>query len=129
MQTEEKIHYQLDGVMVGHRIKMARKAKKMTQEQLAESCGCTSTHISNIENGKIGLSIELLYIISRVLEQQMDYFVMDSEGADPNVKINSVLVPMLDQCDPEMLDVVDGFLERMIIYRDKLASKYKNEKE
>lgn len=52
MQTEEKTLYQLDGVMIGKRIKSVRKAKGLTQEQLAERCGCTSTHISNIENGK-----------------------------------------------------------------------------
>ncbi len=127
MQTEEKIHYQLDSVMIGKRIKNVRKARGMTQEQLAERCGCTSTHISNIENGKIGISIELLYVLSRVLEQQMDYFVMDSEGADPNVKINSIIAPKLDQCDPEMLDVIDGFLDRMITYRDKLTKKFESE--
>ena len=73
MQTEEKTLYQLDGVMIGKRIKSVRKARGLTQEQLAERCSCTSTHISNIENGKIGISIELLYTLSRVLDQKMDY--------------------------------------------------------
>lgn len=127
MQTEDKLHYQIDSVRIGMRIKQARKAKKLTQEQLAELCDCTSTHISNIENGKIGFSIELLYVISRVLEQPMDYFVMDCEGANPNVKINSVIAPKLDQCDPEMLDVIDGFLDRMITYRDKLTKKFETD--
>lgn len=67
MQTEEKTLYQLDGVMIGKRIKSVRKAKGLTQGQLAERCGCTSTHISNIENGKIGISIELLYIEEQIL--------------------------------------------------------------
>ena len=127
MQTEEKTLYQLDGVMIGKRIKSVRKARGLSQEQLAERCGCTSTHISNIENGKIGISIELLYTLSRVLDQKMDYFLMDSEGADPNVKINSVIAPKLEQCDPEMLDVIDGFLDRMITYRDKLTKKFETE--
>lgn len=127
MQTEEKTLYQLDGVMIGKRIKRVRKARGLTQERLAERCDCTSTHISNIENGKIGISIELLYTLSRVLDQKMDFFLMDSEGADPNVKINSVIAPKLEQCDPEMLDVIDGFLDRMITYRDKLTKKFETE--
>lgn len=45
MQTEEKTLYQLDGVMIGKRIKSVRKARGLTQEQLAERCGCTSTHM------------------------------------------------------------------------------------
>lgn len=94
---------------------------------MAELRDCTSIHISNIENGKIGFLIELLYVISQMLEQPMDYFVMDSEGADPNVKINSVIAPKFDQCDFEMLDVIDGFLDRMITYRDKLTKKFETE--
>ena len=36
----------------GQKIKRLRKAKKMTQAELAESCGVDFTYISKIENGK-----------------------------------------------------------------------------
>ena len=47
----------LDTKLVGERIKAARKLRGITQEQLAEAANCTHTHICNIENGKIGISL------------------------------------------------------------------------
>ena len=49
----------LDDVLLGRRVKIARKEKRRTQEELAGLCNCTPTHICNIENGKIGISLEL----------------------------------------------------------------------
>ena len=82
----------LDDVLLGKRVKIARKAKRLTQEELASLCDCTPTHICNIENGKIGISLDLLFKISILLGKSMDYFVMDNPGADPQVKINSEIV-------------------------------------
>lgn len=125
MLTEEKDlqKYTLDGVMIGKRIKTARKAKKYTQEELAAKCHCTSTHISNIENGKIGLSLELLYALSIVLEKSLDYFVMDSEGTAPEIKVNFEIIPKLISCDQDTIDFVNGLFERAITYRDKMTEK------
>lgn len=119
MLTEEKDlqQYTLDGVMIGKRIKTARKAKHYTQEELAAKCHCTATHISNIENGKIGLSLELLYALSVVLEKSLDYFVMDSEGSAPEIKVNFEIVPKLIDCDQDTIDFVNGIFERTRLFR------------
>ncbi len=107
----------IDSVFVGLRIKAARKSIKMTQEQLAGLCGCTTTHICNIENGKIGLSLELMFKLSKLLGKSMDYFVMDSPGAAPQIKIDEHIAPKLNQCDRNMLTMVDGFLDDLLTYR------------
>ena len=65
----------LDDVLLGKRVKIARKEKRLTQEELASLCDCTPTHICNIENGKIGISLDLLLKISILLGKSMDYFV------------------------------------------------------
>lgn len=57
-------NYSLDDVLLGKRVKIARKEKRLTQEELASLCDCTPTHICNIENGKIGISLDLLFKIS-----------------------------------------------------------------
>lgn len=51
----------LDDVLLGRRVRIARKEKRLTQEELAGLCNCTPTHICNIENGKIGIYLELLF--------------------------------------------------------------------
>lgn len=120
-QNGEKIdshNYSLDDVLLGKRVKIARKEKRITQEELAALCNCTPTHICNIENGKIGISLELLFKISILLGKSMDYFVMDNPGVDPQVKINAEIVPKLARCNPQMLDIVDTILDKLIHYQD-----------
>ncbi len=116
-------NYTIDSFLVGKRIKEARKEIKMTQEQLAGLCGCTTTHICNIENGKIGLSLELMYKLSKLLDKSMDYFIMDSPGADPQIKIDEQIAPKLSQCDRNMLTMVDGFLDELLTYRKSVDSE------
>lgn len=47
-----------------------RKAKKLTQEQLAEAVGISRQHLASIEAPRMnrGLSLELLFNIATVLE-------------------------------------------------------------
>ena len=108
----------LDDVLLGKRVKIARKEKQLTQEELAGLCDCTPTHICNIENGKIGISLDLLFKISILLEKSMDYFVMDNPGVNPQVKINAEIAPKLARCNPQMLDIVDTILDKLIHYQD-----------
>ena len=120
-QNGEKIdshNYSLDDVLLGKRVKIARKEKRITQEELAALCNCTPTHICNIENGKIGISLELLFKFSILLGKSMDYFVMDNPGIDPQVKINAEIAPKLARCNPQMLDIVDTILDKLIHYQD-----------
>lgn len=125
--TAEIERCSLDAALIGKRIKTARKEKHQTQEYLAGLCDCTPTHICNIENGKIGISLELLFKISVILEKSMDYFVMDNPNASPQMKINMEIAPKLTQCDPQMLDIVVCFLDRLISYRDDLSRKLSGE--
>lgn len=119
----------LDTTLMGQRIKKARKIKRMTQEQLAEATNCTTTHICNIENGKIGISLELLFRVSVVLEQSMDYFVMDNINANPKVKIDETIAPKLTQCDSQMLGMVGHFIDDLITYREVFEKKHKDANE
>lgn len=62
---------------IGIRIKAARMAKKLTQEQLASSCEVSTQHISNIENDKTKVSLPLLIDIANVLNVSLDQLVCD----------------------------------------------------
>lgn len=62
---------------MGQRIKKARKAKKLTQEQLAELCDLSTAHIGHVERGTRALSIETLVKLALVLEISTDYLLLD----------------------------------------------------
>lgn len=120
----EEVKCTLDSKLVGRRIRTARNEVGYTQTEVAVMCDCTSTHISNIENGKGSLSLELLFTLCKVLGKQMDYFVMDNHDANPQIKIDLEIAPKLEQCDPQMLEMVNSFLDRLIAYRNSMQKQF-----
>jgi transcriptional regulator with XRE-family HTH domain len=61
-----------------HKLKRLRKAARLTQKDLAENCGMEQSHISRIERGETGASIDLI----RCLAQQLDTTVAELVGDD-----------------------------------------------
>ena len=57
----------VDKVALGRRIKAMRQNLEMTQEEFAERLNCTNSHLGKIENGKGGISIELLVSVANML--------------------------------------------------------------
>ena len=62
---------------IGSRIKVARKAKNMTQEQLALQCGVTKGAISNYENDVSTPDVEKLSAIMECLGVDPNYIYQD----------------------------------------------------
>jgi putative transcriptional regulator len=50
----------------------ARKAKNLTQEQLAEKIQCQKTTISNWENGYSKPTLDVAYVVSEILETNIN---------------------------------------------------------
>lgn len=61
--------------MLEIRLRAARKAKKLTQEQLASSLNTTKATISNWENGHSTPSNDMLILISKTLDCSTDYLL------------------------------------------------------
>lgn len=83
-----------------NRIRTLRTAQGITQEKLAEITGISTTHISRIEKGKRGLSLENAILISRALRVPV-------HEVDP--EIAGKLPPLADRAsslDVELLEVL-----------------------
>lgn len=67
--------------MLGKRVRHARLAAKMTQEQLAELSGLKQFHISRIENGDIkDIKGDTIVRLARALRVSTDYLLgMDED--------------------------------------------------
>jgi DNA-binding XRE family transcriptional regulator len=57
---------------VRDQLKQKRKAKGITQSQMAKNIGTTLKHISDIETGRCGCSLEVAYKISSILLYDLD---------------------------------------------------------
>ena len=62
---------------IGARIKAAREAKEITQEQLAEKVGLSATHISVVERGIKAPKLETFIRIANALDVSADSLLLD----------------------------------------------------
>lgn len=72
---------------IGQRIKEKRICKNISQQEMAKNLNFSYQHLSNVERGITGISLELLVKISDLLQVSMDYLLQDNlhrpyEGED-----------------------------------------------
>ena len=71
-----------DYYLIGQNIRKFRKAKRMSQESLAERIGISTTHMSHIETGNTKLSLPVLIELSQILEVSTDSIIFGDSGRD-----------------------------------------------
>lgn len=109
-----KINY----IEAGKRIAEARRDKGLTQEDLCDKCGCSSSYLSRCERGKATIGLDLLYSIAVETGKSMDYFLMDSPKSNPDIKINGVLAELLSKCSPKLLMTIEEMIRSLLNYED-----------
>jgi transcriptional regulator with XRE-family HTH domain len=72
LRTEESTIYLQQ---IGHRVKEARLNNSLTQQELAERCNLTKSHISKIENGQAAPAIATLSKIAHELNAPLSWFL------------------------------------------------------
>ena len=117
------MHQDIDFVKIGQRIQMVRKERKMTQNELAEICGCSINHLSAVENGTNRPSIVLIIRLSSALNESVDYFLMDGYYVYPQYIIDSQIMGKLNQCTIQTLQVVNSLLDSMLEYQKSFVKE------
>lgn len=90
---------------IGKRIRKYRKALSLSQEQLAEMIGISTTHMSHIETGSTKLSLTVLVEISKSLSISMDTIIFGQEKPSDD-KTNSEIYELLATCSPAQTKVL-----------------------
>lgn len=65
--------------IIGNRIQKRRKAKNITQEQMAEYLNVTPGYISQLERGTTKINLDILSAISEYLECDMAEFIYKND--------------------------------------------------
>lgn len=89
MLTEKPDEETVDAVKIGLRIQQARTEKGMTQEQLASLVKRNTNYIGNLENGRSRPSLKLVIKLSKALDVNTDYLLMDDPDINPTYTLNS----------------------------------------
>jgi len=75
--------------MFQKRLKIARKNKKYTQEELAELVTTTKATISNYENGYSTPSIDMLLLLSSKLDVSVDFLLGNDDIDSSDIELFS----------------------------------------
>lgn len=93
---------------IGQKIKKFRKINGISQEELAEKIGISTTHMSHIETGSTKLSLAVLVSIANALDVRTDDLL--------NLNINSnsslsELSEILEGCSNEHLKIITDIVK------------------
>lgn len=69
----------MDRKIIGVHIKKMRLEQRRSQQEIAEACGFTKSHLSKIENGKVVPSIGALDKIAESLNTRVSFLLGDEE--------------------------------------------------
>lgn len=107
----------MDYYKIGQRIRKYRKAKGLSQEELAEKVNISVTHISHIETGNTKLSLSVLVDLANALGVSADDLLTD-EPCDRNRAINE-LSEVLDTCSPQQIRIITDVVKATKVALDK----------
>lgn len=86
---------------IGKRLKELRISKKLTQEYIANMADVNVSHISNIENNHVKISLPTLVHVCNALNTTVDYILAD-EYIQPSSVIEQEILNELHSCTPEV---------------------------
>ena len=73
---------------IGHRIKLLRIENKISQKVLAKKLCISQTHLSNIENGRVGVTLLHLIKIKELFECPIEYFLEEKTLSENEAEKN-----------------------------------------
>lgn len=88
----------MDYYEIGQRIRRIRKARGLSQEQLAAMIGISTTHMSHIETANTKLSLQVFADIAAALSVQADVLLHDHQQ-ETVTGTAAEMVALLETCD------------------------------
>ena len=107
----------MDKLIMGDRIREARKKLDLTQEQLAEKLDVTFTYISSIERGLKLPSMPLFIKLVEVLDVSADYLLRDTVSTR-NLYGDKVIGRKLERLSPKQRVALEALIDTYLEYLD-----------
>lgn len=85
---------------IGEKLRTIRLSKNLTQEYIANVADVNTSHISNIENNRVKVSLSTLVQICNALDTTVDY-VLSEEYTDSTSAIEQEILHELHACNNE----------------------------
>ena len=95
----------MDYYKIGQKIRKIRKAHNLSQEELAEKVGISTTHMSHIETGNTKLSLAVFADIAEALEVRTDE-LLDNPAAGTTSTSLDEIAAVLERCSAQEAKVI-----------------------
>lgn len=92
---------EIDFEHIGKKIKEIRTSKGITQEFVANCADVNTSHISNIENNRVKISLTTLVNVCNALDVTVDY-ILSEEYNDSSSALEESILKELHQCNNDM---------------------------
>lgn len=100
----------MDYYAIGQRIRKIRKDRGLSQEQLAEQVGISTTHMSHIETASTKMSLSIFAEIASALDVQADELLYDSRLKRRETSIAHI-AGILDDCDSIQVRIIEDIVQ------------------
>lgn len=90
----------IDFSRISSKLKELRIERNLTQEFVAQKADVNTSHICNIENGRVKVSLSTLVQICNALDVTVDYILSD-EYTQPDSALEQEVLKELRLCSPE----------------------------
>jgi len=100
----------VDYKTLGKNIRKYRHLKGLRQEDLAEMCDCTNSHIGQIENARGVPSLEMTVRIANALDVTVDQLLSTSYSSPEKVFLKEVLERIEKYPVKKRIQACEGFL-------------------
>ncbi len=90
---------------IGQRVRRIRKARGISQEELAERVGISNTHMSHIETANTKLSLPVLVALAEALEVGTDDLLYDAPRESAAAAVRE-LTAILENCTTGQAKVI-----------------------
>ena len=108
----------MDYYAIGQRIRKIRKARGLSQENLAEKVGISTTHMSHIETGNTKMSLPTFTEITSALEVRADELLYENRPESRNVSITYIM-ELLDGCTVQQVRIIEDVVKAVKETLDK----------
>lgn len=98
-------------VQIGTNIQIARESVGYTQEKLSELVSLTPNHLSAIERGVSGASLEVLEKLCLLLNVSADYLIFGQSRTDDEVLM---LARQISNLDPKRKECVKKIISALL---------------
>lgn len=97
--------YTPDFTEIGKKLRSRRLELGLTQEEVADEANVNVSHISNIENNKVKVSLSLLIRLCQILDTTIDY-ILGNEFPETTEPIDRELIKVINTLPDEKKELL-----------------------